>query len=814
MKPVLGMSNHRLRKVIDFYVLCSLLLSALSTAEGGAVVPPNESTAVHQPLNAPKSTHIVQQKDRVALVDDANLDEALDRRSDLDFNNVSIDQENSGVSLSAIPAQAVKSAEVLKAATPDLDADTRGAILRVQYKPSYEFNDRLLSGRLYTRYKALYNSFGLMGDLTWGGRLGDDAGFRTTTEYENIQRGSDGLNIDWAEPSANGTSPPYIKRVNFSNNLRDVQSVAFNGSADFRFDENKDIYFRLSSKHTRTDRIASNVNFDYGEDENFDRITSQIGKTSMGKILRLGSARQENEEDLSLTLGGRSGKGPVDFEWRSQYQSYSKELLFHKEARFTRTPASLGYIDAGAAFPRFQPPTDDHPTLYALSAYDFSTQDENSDAVIGAIDATWDRNFIKRGDYLKFGLKYSSNQLDVVSDLHSYEVVANQPILLSAFLADHVRDDFLGRGYAPGFAPDSVAVGAFLREHPEAIRRDDLASALRSYPGSFSAEEDIVAAYSMINWQGKNLRIVAGARYEHTKLASMGNEVITTGYDFEVHQRNAGNDYFHIFPGLHLQYELSPVIALFGSYTKTIQRPDYSETAPYRVIDIANQNISEGNPDLRPALYQNIDLAIDYEPSENLLISWEIFYRDITDPTFTQTTYLSSGVSQGFRLDQVLNGAPATWHGSKLVLQHDLGSLASVLEPWSWSFAYTYNKSEASYPQRFDETLPLTDRPTDQLDTVVTFRGGKAYIQIGVGYRSDMLFRVSDVGPEKDQFNANNLSLNLKAEHRFNPRLTAFLDWKNLLADFYSNVKEGTTKRAQFYQHDPWAVLAGMRFRL
>ncbi|MGY8716753.1 MAG: hypothetical protein ACKVI3_03085, partial [Verrucomicrobiia bacterium] len=148
---------------------------------------------------APKadSKTIVQEGNKIELVEDASLDEALDRRPDLAFANVSLDQENSGVSLSSIPAQAVAKAEVLKSATPDLDADTRGSILRVKYKPSYELKKRIATGRVFTRYKDIYQSFGSLGDISWAQPIGENAGIRATFEAENIERGSDSYDVDW-----------------------------------------------------------------------------------------------------------------------------------------------------------------------------------------------------------------------------------------------------------------------------------------------------------------------------------------------------------------------------------------------------------------------------------------------------------------------------------------------------------------------------------------------------------------------------------------------------------------------------------------
>ena len=318
----------------------------------------------------------------------------------------------------------------------------------------------------------------------------------------------------------------------------------------------------------------------------------------------------------------------------------------------------------------------------------------------------------------------------------------------------------------------------------------------------------------MVNWQGERLRVVAGLRYEDTQLSALGNSVVVNGAAFEVQPNRASNRYDQIFPGLHLQYELTPDLTLFGSSTKTIKRPSFSYTAPFRVLDVEDSEITEGTPGLRATLYQNYNVALDYQPNKEFLVSGSVFYRDITDPVYREREQLTTGEFAGFELRQLRNGDPSSQYGARVMVQHDLGSLAAKLEPWSWSFAYSYRDSEAAYPQRPGETLPLIGSATNHIDTSVSFRGDKSYVQLGVDYRSESFFGVGETGPFQDRYSPERVLLNLKAEHKINAKLTAFIDWKNLLRDHELNIVDGPTRRASYASHDPWAVLAGMRFKM
>ena len=760
------------------------------------------------------SETIVQEGNKVELVDDASLDEALDRRPDLAFANVSLDQENSGVSLSTIPAQAVAKAEVLKAATPDLDADTRGSILRVKYKPSYELESRLISGRVFTRYEDVYKSFGGLGDFSWAQRIGENAGFRATFAAEDVLRGYDVFDVEWSNAPTSLTGAPHIRRINQVNSRRDFTTYRFNGSTDYRFSDGNDIYVRLAYEDSDYDGTSSNVQLRYGNESDFSELTPDAGRTNNGRLMRFGSQRGEIAEELTVTVGGNNILGALELEWRAQHNQVVEEELYDDDVRYTRENLSFGYAGARRAVPTVIYPDNDDANLYPLTSYDSSTELDEVTNTVGALDLRWGDGFMKSGDYLKFGVKSSRDQRDVRRDLFAYNVSPASTIRLSDALSPFSRDDFIGRGFSPGGVPDARISTDYLDANSNLLSLDALQSARRSDPGSYEVQQDIQAAYTMINWQGDRLRVVAGLRYETTDLSAVGNEVIVNGPDFTVQPNRAANDYDQVFPGLHIQYDLSSTLKLFGSSTKTIQRPAFSSTAPYRILDVEDSELSIGSPDLRATLYQNYDLSLDYQPHKDLLLSGEVFYRDVTDPVYRQTEVLTAGEFAGFELRQLRNGEAASQQGAKVLVQHALGSLAPELEPWSWSFAYTYRETEAAYPQRPGDNLPLLNNPTDRIDTSVSFRGDRAFVQLGVDYRSGMLHEVGETGPLQDRFSTDRLSLNLKAEHKFSSHLTAFVDWKNLLQEYDREITEGPTGRTSYYQYDPWAVLAGMRFKL
>ncbi len=770
-----------------------------------------------QPVETLKSDDqvIVQEKNRVDLVEDANLDEAINRRPDLDYSNVSIDQENTDTKLTTIPSAAVMKAEVLKAATPDLDADTRGGILKVIYKPSYVLEERVLKARLYNRYKWIYNTIGPMGDITYANRIGENGGMRVTAEIHDIDRGSDSMNFDWSEQNATSTSAPFLNRIDLKNSRRFYDTFRLNSSFDYRFSEGNDVYLRVNYDWNRIHAFSSAVQLRFGNEDDFDELSPSEGANSSGQIRRQGSRWDVESDSLSLSLGGQTRFGDIEVEWRIQQNQETETDPIQEDVLYQRDDVAIGYRVADTAFPEVVFPADDGANNYRLVSYDRLFKDEQFDTAIAGIDLKWAGGFLGEGDFFKFGFKTSANDASILRRTDVHSIVPNsEDILLGDFVSGHRRDDFIGRGFTSGVLPDAQATGAALDSRPNRLQRDDLLSALRSEPGSFDVQEDISAAYAMVNWQRGKLRLVGGIRYEDTQLSSNGNEVVVDGDMFEIRQRSGSNSYDQFFPGIHAQYGLSPTMTLFSSFTKTIKRPDFSDTAPFRVVSTDDREIEEGNPDLQPTLFDNFDFALDYKPNDNLLVSAELFYREVSDTIFSDLRTLDSGPFAGFRLEQLRNGDSAEQSGGKLLIQHSLKSLGPAFKPWSWSVVYTYTHSDASYAQRPRENLPIAETPESQLDGVISYETERLFLQLGIDFQSDNLERVSRVGLDKDVYVSNFLWLNFKGEVKLGNRVTAFIDWKNLLKEYEEESHEGIVARPFSYKHDPWAILSGFRFNL
>lgn len=114
----------------------------------------------------------------------------------------------------------------------------------------------------------------------------------------------------------------------------------------------------------------------------------------------------------------------------------------------------------------------------------------------------------------------------------------------------------------------------------------------------FDVDQRIHAWFATLGIDTGMFEIQPGVRFEQVDLTL--NQV-TDGVRFE-------NDYFRVYPTLHLGYELSASQKLRGSYSRRVQRPSPQDLNPY-LIYIDPLNVRRGNPGLMPEVTDSFELG-------------------------------------------------------------------------------------------------------------------------------------------------------------------------------------------------------------
>lgn len=134
----------------------------------------------------------------------------------------------------------------------------------------------------------------------------------------------------------------------------------------------------------------------------------------------------------------------------------------------------------------------------------------------------------------------------------------------------------------------------------------------------------LAAGYIGGSYPLRKLDISAGFRgeYNRQKLDSRTEAGIVT----------VDNTVFAPLPMLNLAYNVSDRSLIRAAYTRTVNRPEFRELAPFLYYQFEYEIAIEGNNALKTAFINNIDLRWEMYPNPGELVSVGAFYKDFTNP--------------------------------------------------------------------------------------------------------------------------------------------------------------------------------------
>lgn len=142
---------------------------------------------------------------------------------------------------------------------------------------------------------------------------------------------------------------------------------------------------------------------------------------------------------------------------------------------------------------------------------------------------------------------------------------------------------------------------------------------------SYTASSKLSAAYLMFDNAFNKLRVVWGLRLED--YTQDLNSKLDNGTAVVIN--NAQIDYL---PSINLIYSLTTKQNFRLSYSKTLNRPEFRELAPFLFYDADTRLNTEGTQDLKIATIKNLDFRYELFPGKNQLFSVSVFYKDFKDP--------------------------------------------------------------------------------------------------------------------------------------------------------------------------------------
>ncbi|GGE92970.1 TonB-dependent receptor [Sphingomonas prati] len=222
-------------------------------------------------------------------------------------------------------------------------------------------------------------------------------------------------------------------------------------------------------------------------------------------------------------------------------------------------------------------------------------------------------------------------------------------------------------------------------------------------PGSvLRVNEKTWALFMRVNFDaevaGMPFHFNAGVRNENTHLTATGQgrqpvSIVRSAADptlltlafTDTQAVTSKSDYSYLLPTLDMRLELTDKLQARFSASRTLTRPSLSLLNPVTTLGNGQRvnalSASGGNPNLKPYLADNFDLAGEWYYKRNSYLSVDFFIKNVsnfivggvTRQTINDVIDPTTGQAAVFAVSQQVNGPDATVRGVELALQHVFG---------------------------------------------------------------------------------------------------------------------------------------------
>jgi TonB-dependent receptor len=710
------------------------------------------------------------------------------RGLDSRFVRVTVDGQRQGGGrnpLDSIPPEMVKSLEVTKALTPDMDADAIGGAINVTTTGVADLKAAYFQGRHQLTFNPLASRPGSRNSLTYARPLAifsdkNNGGLLATVNFDDQYRVRENFetDADWPTVISPGPAPftgvavpAYtLARDEITHDHRQRGGAVFN--ADARFG-NLRLSLRSSFNRDDSSRTRQRERFDVAEGTpvelapdhgtfsgvHLDRREQQqhsvrdagtlalIGKTTVGRLELDGSA--------GLVLTGEHEPRTVDTVFRSDH-------TFRASYDMRADPFLPRFAFVDEVTPASSSTTQFDPARYQFNNLTISSNDSRDRELSSRfnIKVPLDES-ATTPTYLKFGAKIQQRHREADTERSIYDASVLPLNMVGLVRTARVSTNVGGYSYGP--IPNSYAVATLLATQPSVFQFNALDSSIARATGDYTATETIWAGYAMGYTKRDKWTLLGGVRVEGTRVASSGNQLSfdSAGVLSAITPTQATGNYITALPGLHLRYDARSTLVVRASVTRALARPSYSEVAPRRQINFIDHRSQSGNPALKPYEATNFDLSMDAFSERVGVFSAALFYKKIEHFIVETQSLITIGSLGQFFDSRRINGGAASVAGLELSWKSPSWSLPANAGEVSSALTYTRLHSTAEIPSRPGEKLPLPGQANDQVSLTQSYERGRFAFEIASRFRSALL--EDAIGPQRDVYKRAGIDLELSA---------------------------------------------------
>jgi len=268
-------------------------------------------------------------------------------------------------------------------------------------------------------------------------------------------------------------------------------------------------------------------------------------------------------------------------------------------------------------------------------------------------------------------------------------------------------------------------------------------------------------------------------------------------------------------PSINGIYSVNKKMKVRTSYYRTVSRPEFRELAPFSFYNFVNDNIISGDPNLKRATIDNLDLRWELYPGKGQIITLSGFYKKFNDPIEMINRTGTSGAPELY----FSNVKSAQSFGSELEVRINLGTLCKKESKiWDNITIYT-NASFIHSSVNLDQfngsggSRPLQGQSPYIINTGLFYNTPKKDLTATFSYNyvGPRIYIVGNVQEPSVWENGRHV-LDFQVSKKFGDKIEMKLNFKDLLAQKlvffqdldgnhrYDNLKDNTWQETTFGQ--------------
>jgi len=391
----------------------------------------------------------------------------------------------------------------------------------------------------------------------------------------------------------------FSSRFNTTNNMYEKVEES-TGTPVYLYQYNGNVYsrdFRIGIMHNWSYQLANGTRFE------FRNLFNQIGVDKSADNAGWNNYRQANFKYYSNQYSART--------------TYSAQLsgihkLFNKEEQ--KLDWNLGFSYANRIEPDRQNRSEKE---VSNGVYQYIIPD------IGSINELG-RLYMKNHEYVAIALlnwenKYKIDEFNITLKAGTY-------------------NELKTRNFAERSLTYKNAYGSLSTNEINQLPFDDLFTANHLGAGKVLTIDDQTNVAN--NYQAQNLlsalyissNLTYGSLNANAGIRTEFNRLMLQGYYNASQPVNVDEPKLNVFPSVNIAYNISEKQILRLAYSGSINRPEFREIAPLTYYDFTEKNSVVGNPVLKDALIQNVDLRYEIYPSPGETFTLAAFYKNFKNP--------------------------------------------------------------------------------------------------------------------------------------------------------------------------------------